>query len=121
MISKFIKKITLVTLLHLALIAEEPWGTDSDMISRHTNEQQETSHHIATALINFHQNVISPADGPRSHFVPSSSQYAKEAIQKYGFLTGYLMGCDRLMRENSELWIYPLIQTPEKTLKYDAP
>jgi putative component of membrane protein insertase Oxa1/YidC/SpoIIIJ protein YidD len=56
--------------------------------------------------IRFHQEVISPADGPRSHFIPSSSQYTLEAMKKYGFFKGYIMGCDRLMRENSDGWVY---------------
>ena len=56
--------------------------------------------------IRFHQEVISPADGPRSHYIPSSSQYTLEAMRKYGFFQGYVMGCDRLMRENNEEWVY---------------
>ena len=73
----------------------------------------------AEGLIWFHQNVISPADGPRSHFVPSSSQYTLDAIRKYGFLKGYILGCDRLMRENREEWIYSKTMGPYCLLKYD--
>jgi len=62
--------------------------------------------------------VISPADGPRSHFYPSSSQYTKDAMDKYGFFAGFLMGCDRLMRENNEEWIYP---RNAEDLKLDFP
>jgi uncharacterized protein len=61
---------------------------------------------FAEAMIAFHQKVISPADGPRSHYIPSSSQYTLEAMRHYGFFKGYLMGCDRLMRENSDPWVY---------------
>jgi hypothetical protein len=50
--------------------------------------------------------VISPADGPRSHFIPSSSQYTLDAMRKYGFFNGFILGCDRLMRENKEEWVY---------------
>jgi putative component of membrane protein insertase Oxa1/YidC/SpoIIIJ protein YidD len=50
--------------------------------------------------------VISPADGPRSHFIPSSSQYTLDAINRYGLLSGISMGCDRLMRENEDPWVY---------------
>ena len=53
-------------------------------------------------VIDFHQKVISPVDGPRSHFRPSSSQYMRQAMHNYGFFKGYIMGCDRLLRENSE-------------------
>lgn len=59
------------------------------------------------SMIRFYQKQISPIDGPRSHFYPSSSQYALLAIQKHGVLKGIALGCDRLMRENKAEWIYP--------------
>jgi putative component of membrane protein insertase Oxa1/YidC/SpoIIIJ protein YidD len=71
-------------------------------------------------MIGFHQRVISPADGPRSHFIPSSSQYTLNAMRKYGFFQGVAMGCDRLMRENKDPWIYRLTLDQEgKLIKYD--
>lgn len=71
-------------------------------------------------LIHFHQNVISPADGPRSSYFPSSSQYTLEAMRKYGFFTGFIMGCDRLMRENSETWVYRTVTLPDGSVtKWD--
>lgn len=76
--------------------------------------------HLGKALIGFHQTVISPCDGPRSHFQPSSSQYTLDAIRTYGFFVGASMGCDRLMRENKEEWVYRSIKTKEGTfIKYD--
>jgi hypothetical protein len=36
----------------------------------------------------------------------SSSQYTLDAMKKYGFLKGFTMGCDRLMRENDDPWVY---------------
>ena len=87
-----------------------PWGKDADLIApTHSTCQLPPSSLIKRLTINaikFHQDVISPADGPRSHFIPSSSQYTLEAIEKYGFMRGYMMGCDRLMRENNESWVY---------------
>ena len=74
----------------------------------------------ALSIIEFHQQVISEADGPRSHFYPSSSEYMKQAIAKHGMLMGFLMGCDRLMRENSDDGLYPLKQLKSGiVLKYD--
>lgn len=64
------------------------------------------------AMIRFFQVYISPIDGPRSSFYPTSSQYALEAIQKHGIFKGIAMGCDRLMRENGEIWVY------ERTTQY---
>ena len=74
----------------------------------------------AQKMIRFHQCVISPADGPRSHYNPSSSYYTLDAMKKYGFLQGFVMGCDRLMRENSDPWVYRTCRLEDGTvLKLD--
>ncbi len=106
--------------------ADYPWGKDADLacpISPPIPKcppKDKPLEGVSEALIRFHQEVISPADGPRSNYLPSSSQYAKEAIQKHGFFEGFGMGCDRLMRENDEAWVYPAIQNPEGNwMKYD--
>lgn len=90
-------------------IEATPWGKDADLVEQTKTIKHTPASKIAEwgiTAIRFHQEIISPADGPRSHFIPSSSQYTLEAIQKYGFFRGYLMGCDRLMRENSDPWVY---------------
>lgn len=90
---------------------EEPWGCDADLAQRIYSapwvcQRNDPLVQTTRALICFHKGVISPADGPRSHFKPSSSEYMLQAVEKYGFFRGYLMGCDRLMRENKDPWIY---------------
>lgn len=106
----------------------DPWGKDADLVNERTWTYETIKGNCKTPLfggfaevaIKFHQKVVSPADGPRSHFYPSSSQYTKEAMRKYGFAKGFIMGCDRLMRENPEEWIYPDYTMPGGiTLKYD--
>lgn len=101
----------LLSLLIASLAGEMPWGKDADLYSKPALckevKRPSTLSSFGIRAIRFHQTVISPADGPRSHFLPSSSQYTLEAIQKYGFFTGYLLGCDRLMRENEDPWVYP--------------
>jgi putative component of membrane protein insertase Oxa1/YidC/SpoIIIJ protein YidD len=72
-------------------------------------------------LIWFHQNIISPVDGPRSHYKPSSSAYMMQAIRKHGFFKGYLMGCDRLLRENEAAWVYRTAIIDGKVWKIDPP
>ena len=73
-------------------------------------------------VVSLHQMVFSEADGPRSHFRPSSSQYMVLAVHKYGVLPGVLMGMDRLMRENEERWIYPRVAMgPKLWVKWDPP
>lgn len=82
------------------------------------------SHHSCsplTFLIRFHQKVLSPADGPRSHFRPSSSHYMRQSIEQWGALRGYILGMDRLQRENSDPWVYDLYLDKEGLYKIDPP
>jgi len=111
-----------------ASLYSDPWGRDADLVNKPSWRYEKISGSCPTpvlgqfgeVMIRFHQEVISPADGPRSHFYPSSSQYTKEAMRKYGFFQGFIMGCDRLMRENPEDWVYETTTLPGGiTLKYD--
>ncbi|MES2274091.1 MAG: membrane protein insertion efficiency factor YidD [Chlamydiota bacterium] len=100
----------------------EPWGKDSDLkavSSRPVDEKLSLATKMADIVIRFHQEVISPVDGPRSHYRPSSSQYMKLAMHRYGFLKGFIMGCDRLLRENDEEWVYRKIEVDGAIFKYD--
>ena len=101
---------------------QDPWGEDAGIkVPPPKVEKQAPSlgARIADLIIDFHQQVISPVDGPRSHFRPTSSQYMRLAIHRYGFLKGYLMGCDRLLRENGEEWVYRTVEINGNIYKYD--
>ncbi|MBA2368227.1 MAG: membrane protein insertion efficiency factor YidD [Candidatus Protochlamydia sp.] len=106
-------------------LLSNPWGKDADLALCRKVEclpQKRTSFlsQVGTQAIRFHQEVISPADGPRSHFIPSSSQYTVDAMQRYGFFKGYAMGCDRLMRENGDMWVYRTVPDERgRLLKWD--
>jgi uncharacterized protein len=100
----------------------EPWGADSELVYTKSKKEapplslpQKLSHFLISAF----QKHISPIDGPRSSFFPTSSRYTWEAIQKYGVLIGIALGCDRLMRENDELGFYPIVLKEEVQRKYD--
>lgn len=116
-----------LSLSFVCVLEAAPWGKDAELACWtpcQRNECLQTSSQgpiaaFGEACIRFHQEVISPADGPRSHFYPSSSQYTKNAMKKYGFYWGWVIGCDRLMRENSEEWIYPTIPGELGSLKVD--
>jgi uncharacterized protein len=104
----------------------DPWGKDADLKWGPPPQQQETPNLSLMAqgmekLIWFHQNIISPCDGPRSHFKPSSSMFMLQAVRKHGFFKGYIMGCDRLLRENSDPWIYRKVVINNKVWKVDPP
>lgn len=88
-----------------------PWGKDAELAARIASPVVKTVETpllgpFAETMIGFHREVISPCDGPRSHYEPSSSKYTLDAMRKYGFFSGFLKGCDRLMRENKDPWVY---------------
>ncbi len=122
--------LVVITLLYAPLHARpgyfEPWGKDADL--QYTDPTAEIPIaelpsslfvRMAERAIQFHQNILSPVDGPRSHFRPSSSQYMLLAMRKYGFFEGFALGCDRLLRENSAEWVYQTIEENGKLIKYD--
>jgi hypothetical protein len=103
-----------------------PWGEDSglvlDVAELSPLRPDSPLGWAVRGVVSLHQMVFSEADGPRSHFRPSSSQYMVLAVQKYGVSRGVLMGLDRLMRENDEAWIYPKVSMgPKHALKWDPP
>ena len=49
-------------------------------------------------LIRFYQRNISPLSPPRCRFVPSCSEYAREAIEKYGAAKGGYLAFKRFLR-----------------------
>ena len=51
-------------------------------------------------LIHFYQRYISPGLPPRCRFIPTCSQYAVEAIEKYGALKGGWLAFRRVLRCN---------------------
>ncbi|MES2198619.1 MAG: membrane protein insertion efficiency factor YidD [Chlamydiota bacterium] len=103
----------------------EPWGKDSHLQipkkSKETPPEESTAVFISKKIILFHQRVLSPVDGPRSHFFPCSSRYMKMAMTQHGFIQGFLMGCDRLLRENKDPWVYRNVIIDNKLVKYDPP
>jgi len=56
--------------------------------------------HLALATIHGYQRWISPFLPPSCKYYPSCSQYAYEAIAKYGLLKGGALAAWRLLRCN---------------------
>ncbi|MDP6595102.1 MAG: membrane protein insertion efficiency factor YidD [Candidatus Poribacteria bacterium] len=50
------------------------------------------------ATIRFYQKYLSPLFPPRCRFYPTCSQYAAEAVQKYGSLKGGWLFCQRICK-----------------------
>ena len=63
---------------------------------------------IATGIINLYQKILSPDQGflkkigvfrkPVCVFYPTCSEYAKQAIEKYGILKGFFLSIKRISR-----------------------
>ena len=51
-------------------------------------------------LIRFYQTSISPLQPPRCRYIPTCSEYTREAIEKYGALKGTWLGFRRFLRCN---------------------
>lgn len=118
----------IILLFSFPLFAEkgfvDPWGKDAEMVRIKSYLPELPKHKplmakLSEAVISFHQNIISPVDGPRSHYRPSSSNYMLHAIRHHGFIKGYLMGCDRLLRENKETWVYRTALVDGEIFKWD--
>ena len=53
---------------------------------------------LLTALIRFYRRNISPLRPPCCRFIPTCSEYALEAVEKYGALKGGWLALRRISR-----------------------
>lgn len=53
---------------------------------------------VLLAAIRFYRSVLSPLKPPTCRFVPTCSEYALEAIEKYGAFVGLKMAVRRVLR-----------------------
>jgi len=56
--------------------------------------------HLILKFIRFYQLFISPNLGTNCRFYPSCSQYAADAVKKYGIIKGLQKGIWRILRCN---------------------
>ena len=52
------------------------------------------------AAIRFYQREISPLCPPRCRYIPTCSEYALEAVEKYGAVKGTFLAPKRILRCN---------------------
>ena len=55
---------------------------------------------LATAPVRLYQRAISPALPARCKYYPSCSEYAIQAVRRYGILRGVVLAAWRLLRCN---------------------
>ena len=53
---------------------------------------------LLLALIRFYRKYISPMSPPCCRFIPTCSQYALEAIEKYGAVKGGWLSIKRILK-----------------------
>ncbi len=56
--------------------------------------------HLVVVLIRAYQRLLSPVFGARCKFYPSCSEYAAQAIGRFGILRGLILAGWRLLRCN---------------------
>ncbi|MCD8050453.1 MAG: membrane protein insertion efficiency factor YidD [Clostridiales bacterium] len=66
---------------------------------------------LLLGLIGFYQKYVSPGLPPRCRFIPTCSEYAKEAVEKYGAARGSLLAAKRMAK------CQPLHR--QKSIEYD--
>lgn len=55
---------------------------------------------VLVALIRIYQKVVSPWTLPSCRFAPTCSEYAVQALTKYGVVKGLVLSAHRLLRCN---------------------
>ncbi len=55
---------------------------------------------LVVLILRAYQRFISPALGPRCRYYPSCSEYAVQAVQRFGILRGLVLATWRLLRCN---------------------
>jgi len=53
---------------------------------------------MAIGLVRIYRKYISPMKQPSCIYVPTCSQYALEALEKYGFIKGSFLSIKRILR-----------------------
>ena len=74
---------------------------------------------VAVAPVRFYQRFISPALPQRCRYHPSCSQYAVDAVRRFGILRGTVLAGWRLLRCNP--WSYGGVDFVEDQKLFRAP
>jgi putative membrane protein insertion efficiency factor len=99
--------------LAASLLLAAPAGAGDPMngpweAARAGRELRETRPEVAaaSAALRLFQRLISPVDGPRCRLYPTCSEFARQAVQRYGLLAGVALTCGRLIRDNASAPAY---------------
>lgn len=74
---------------------------------------------LLIGVVKFYQIYLSSIIGGHCPSYPTCSAYSIEATRKHGFFIGYAMTIDRLIHEDSEMEVAPLIKVGDSLRYYD--
>jgi len=104
----------------------EPWETEDLQKQDHSGVRSipnpaRLPRALSLRLIRWYQRDIATRSIPRCPFSPSCSNFAVQAIERYGLLSGLCLFIDRnLYRENPQIYdLYNLVQISHGILKLD--
>lgn len=88
-----------------------------------TSKESENAFNPLSAVIGFYQgplNHLSAVKQSECPMYPSCSEYSREVMETHGFIVGWMMICDRLMRcGRDEMKLSPRIIIDGKLKYYD--
>lgn len=101
----------------------EPWGKDVCFTQKpkiiKPQQAPTLSYKISNKIIELYQDFLSPVSGSKCQFRPTCSRYMQLAIKRYGFAKGTIMGFDRLLRCDSDDWVYRVKQIDDMLYKFE--
>ena len=113
------KKIIFLVILSSILLLATTLPVFGEEIMEQPENQSPDTGPMAYAL-QFFKKTISRADGHRCMMYPSCSHYSAQAFEKHGFIKGWIMTSDRLLRcGRDEKNISENIIIDEKTYVFD--
>lgn len=113
------KKLIYLIILSLILLLATTLPVFGEEIMEQSENQSPDTGPMAYTL-QFFRKTISRADGHRCMMYPSCSHYSAQAFEKHGFIKGWIMTSDRLLRcGRDEKNISENIIIDEKTYVFD--
>ena len=97
-IKRYLNIIFILTLLSTGTVAIAQEDKAADNLQNIGKETPPPQSNPVLYPLRFITNIISRADGDRCPMYPTCSAYSLEAFKKHGFLKGWIMTSDRLMR-----------------------
>nr|HID58322.1 membrane protein insertion efficiency factor YidD [Desulfobacterales bacterium] len=73
-----------------------PWQREAPL--KQEPHREKVSFNPLRFLVHIFSEYISPIDGRRCSMYPTCSRYSMQCFERHGFLMGWIMTCDRLLR-----------------------